>query len=186
MQAALLESIPPGKAADIVEEMAPDEAADVLQEMPPETSAGVLADMEKEEAKEVRGLLGFEENTAGALMTTEFVFVGDTATVEGAIAALKNFEGAVESIHNIYLVDTHVVLTGAVPLARVLLAEASTPLSDLTADPLIYLPAHADQRDVVDLFQKYNLVTLPVVDERCHPLGVVTSDDVLELMVNRK
>ena len=186
MQAALLESIPTGKAADIVEEMAPDEAADVLQEMPPETSAEVLAGMEKEEAKEVRGLLGFEENTAGALMTTEFVIVGEAATVDGAIAALKNFEGTLESIHNIYLVNSQAVLTGAVPLARILLAEATTPLSDLAADPLIYLPAHADQRDVVDLFQKYNLVTLPVVDERCHPMGVVASDDVLELMVNRR
>ncbi len=186
MQAALLESIPAEKAADIVEEMPPDEAADVLQEMPPETSAEVLADMEKEEAAEVRELLGFEENTAGALMTNEFVFVGETATVEGAIAALRNFEGTLESIHNIYLVDSEAVLTGAVPLARILLADASTPLKDLATEPLIYVPSHADKREVVDLFHKYNLVSLPIVDERAHLLGVVTADDVLELMVNRK
>ena len=186
MQAALLESIPTGKAADIVEEMAPDEAADVLQELPPETSAKVLAGMETEEAADVRELLGFEENTAGALMTTEFVFVGETATVEGAIAALRNFEGPLESIHNIYLVDAHAELTGSVPLARILLAEASTPLKSLAVEPLIYLPHHAGQRDVVDLFHKYNLVTLPIVDEKGHMLGVVTSDDVLELAINRK
>jgi len=186
MQAALLESIPPQKAADIVEEMPPDEAADVLQEMPPETSAEVLADMGQEEAEDVRELLGFEENTAGALMTTEFVFVGETATVEGAIAALRNFEGALESIHNIYLIDWHAALTGMVPLARILLAESSTPLKDLAAEPLISLPFRADQKEVVDLFHKYNLVTLPVVDDNGHLVGVVTSDDVLELMVNRK
>jgi magnesium transporter len=186
LQAALLESIPTEKAADIVEEMPPDEAADVLQEMPPETSAEVLADMESEEAADVRELLGFEENTAGALMTNEFVFVGETATVEGAIAALKNFEGPLESIHNIFLVNSEALLTGTVPLARIVLAESNTPLRELSVEPLIYIPAHADQREVVDLFHKYNLVSLPVVDERGHLLGVVTADDVLELVVNRR
>ncbi|MFB3920116.1 MAG: magnesium transporter MgtE N-terminal domain-containing protein [Terriglobia bacterium] len=186
MQAALLESIPTEKAADIVEEMAPDEAADVLQELPAETSAEVLADMGKEEAEEVRELLGFEEHTAGAMMTTEFVFVGETATVEGAIASLRNFEGPLESIHNIYLVDSHAALSGAVPLARILLADSSIPLKDLSAESVISVPSHADQKEVVELFTKYNLVTLPVVDDRAHLLGVVTSDDVLELMVTRK
>lgn len=186
MQAALLESISPEKAADIVEEMPPDEAADVLQEMPPETSAEVLADMEKDEAEGVRELLAFEENTAGALMTNEFLFVGDAATVEGAITALKNFEGPLESIHVIYLVNSAAVLTGAVPLARILLAESSTPLKELSEESVVSLPSHADDKEVVDVFYKYNLVTLPVVDEKGHLLGVVTSDDVLELMLNRK
>lgn len=186
MQAALLESISPEKAADIVEEMPPDEAADVLQEMPPETSAEVLADMEKDEAEDVRELLGFEEKTAGALMTTEFVFVGEAATVEGVVAALKSFEGPLESIHMIYLVDTEAVLTGAVPLARLLLAESSTPLKELSEEPPMSVPSHADQKEVVDLFHKYNLVTLPVVDEEGHLLGVVAADDVLALVVNRR
>ncbi len=186
MQAALLESIPPEKAADIVEEMPPDEAADVLQVLPPERSAEVLADMETEEAAEVRELLGFEENTAGALMTNQFVFVGVDATVEGAIAALRNFEGPLESIHQIYLIDSHAALAGVVPLAKILLAESSTPLKDLGTDPLISVPSHADRRVVIDLFHKYNLVALPVVDEAGHLLGVITADDVLELALNRK
>lgn len=186
MQAALLESILPEKAADIVEEMDPDEAADVLQEMPPETSAELLADMEdKEGAREVRELLGFEENTAGALMTTEFIMVGDSATVEGAVAALKHFEGDLESVHLIYLVDGAGVLTGAVPLARILLAEASSPLKELSTDPVISTESHVDERSVVDRFHKYNLVELPVVDGNGHLLGVVTADDVLELVVKR-
>jgi len=186
MQADILESIPPEKAADIVEEMPPDEAADVLQELPPETSAELLADMEKEEAKEVRDLLGFEENTAGALMTTEFIVVGKEATVEGAIAALRAFEGSVETVHQIYLVNPDRVLVGTVPLARILLAEAGTPLQRLATDPLISVESIADQKAVVDLFYKYNLVALPVVDEKGHLLGVVTADDVLEIVVSRK
>ena len=186
MQADLLESIPPEKAADIVEEMAPDEAADVLHELSPETSAEVLADMEIEEAKEVRELLGFEENTAGALMTTEFVMVGEGATVEGAVAALKNFEGPLESVHTVYLISNEAVLTGAVPLARILLADSGTPLKELSTEPVMSVLTHADEKEVIMLFQKYNLLALPVVDEEGHLLGVVTADDVLEVVVNRQ
>jgi magnesium transporter len=119
-------------------------------------------------------------------MTNEFVFVGDAATVEGAIVVLKNFEGPLESIHVIYLVDSEATLTGAVPLARILLAESSTEIKDLSEESVVSVPSHADKNEVVDLFHKYNLVTLPVVDEKGHLLGVVTSDDVLELMFNRK
>jgi len=165
--------------------MPPDEAADVLQELPPETSAELLAGMEKEEAQEVQGLLGFEEKTAGALMTTEFIVLGEAATVEGAIEALRNFEGPLESVYQLYLVNEAGVLTGTVPLARILLAQANTPLKSLALDELISVVAHADQKSVVDLFHKYNLVALPVVDESGRLLGVVTADDVLEVVVKR-
>jgi Mg/Co/Ni transporter MgtE len=186
MQADLLESIPAEKAADIVEEMPPDEAADVLHELSPETSAEVLADMEKEEANEVRELLGFEENTAGALMTTEYVVVHESATVEGAVAALRSFEGPIESIHVIYLVGDHAVLTGAVPVSRILLSEASLPLKELAIEPLISVPSHTAATSVVDLFHKYNLVSLPVVDDSGQLIGVVTADDVLELVITKR
>ena len=186
LQAVLLESFSPERAADIVEEMPPDEAADVLQELSPEASAEVLADMETEEAKEVRELLGFEENTAGALMTTEYLVVGESATVAGAIEALRNFEGPLESVHVIYLVNPDRVLTGAVPAARILLAESTTMLRELSTSPMISILAHRGENEVVDLFHKYNLLALPVVDEKGHLLGMVTADDVLELVVNRK
>jgi magnesium transporter len=186
MQAALLERFSPEKAADIVEEMAPDEAADVLQEMPPEASAEVLADMGKEEAREVRDLLGFEERTAGALMTTDYIVVGEAATVEGAIAALKNYEGQVEEIHFIYLVGMEGTLSGTVPVSRLLLADADTPLNTLALDPLVSVESQADEHVVVDLFHKYNLMTLPVVDEKKHLLGVIAADDVLEVVLNRR
>ena len=186
MQVALLDSLPAGKAADIVEEMAPDEAADVLQELPPETSAEVLANMEKEEAQEVRELLGFEENTAGGLMTPECIMVADSASVEGAVAALKIFSGPLESVHAVYLIDTECVLSGVVPLARILLADASTPLKELSSEPVISVPFHADERAVVDLFHKYNLVSLPVVDDNGRLFGIVTADDVLEITIKAR
>jgi len=186
MQADLLESIPTEKAADIVEEMPPDEAADVLNQLSPETSAEVLADMEKDEAEEVRELLGFEENTAGSMMTTEYVVVHESAMVEGAIEALRNFEGHVENIHQIYMIDNDATLKGAVALGRVALADANTPLGDLTTEPPISAQAEQSVKSVVDLFHKYNLMSLPVIDEDRHLLGIVTADDVLELVINRK
>src|SRR5579863_3054230 len=186
MQAALLESIRPEKAADLVEEMPPDEAADVLQELSPETSAEVLADMGKEEAKEVRELLGFEDKTAGALMTNEFIVVGESATVEAAVESLRNFEGPLETVHFIYLVNNNGGLAGAVPIARLPLADLNTPLKGLSSEPLIAVEAETGQNTVVDLFHKYNLVALPVLGPKGHLLGVVTADDVLEVVVHRR
>ena len=186
MQAALLESIPTEKAADIVEEMPPDEAADVLQELPPETSAEVLAGMETDEAKDVRGLLGFEENTAGAMMTTDYIAVDESAPLEQAVEALRRFGGPVESIHQIYLTRPENLLTGSVPLARILLSSSTTPLKPLSLDPVISVQAHTDEKEVVELFHKYNLVALPVTDEAGRLLGAVTADDVLEVVVKHK
>ena len=186
MQVALLNSLSAGKAADIVEEMAPDEAADVLQELPPETSAEVLANMEAKEANEVRELLGFEENTAGGLMTTEFIVLLETATVESAAEALRNFSGPLESVHAIYLIDTSLVLTRVVPLALLLVADRNAQLNSLNTDEAISVPFHADEKTVISMFHKYNLLTLPVVDDNGRLLGVVTADDVLELVVREK
>jgi flagellar motility protein MotE (MotC chaperone)/sporulation protein YlmC with PRC-barrel domain len=186
MQADLLESTPPEKAADIVEEMAPDEAADVLNQLSPETSAEVLADMGKEEAKEVRELLAFAENTAGSMMTTEYVMVHESATVAGAIEALKSFEGQVEAVPQIFLIDDDAVLKGAVPIGRIVLATSTTPMRDLSAEPLLFVQAEESAKAVVALFHKYNLMSLPVVDEERHLLGIVTADDVLEVAISRK
>jgi magnesium transporter len=186
MQAILLQSIPMDTAADIVDEMAPDEAADVLQELPPETSAKLLADMEKEDAQEVKELLGFEEDTAGALMTTHYVALNATATVEDVIEAMKEFEGSVESIHSVYLIDAEEHLVGAVPLARILLAPARTLLRELSHEEVLSVPTETDAKSVIDLFRKYNLLSLPVVDDKHHLVGVVTADDVLDLVVSRR
>jgi magnesium transporter len=186
MQVALLNSLSADKAADIVEEMAPDEAADVLQELPPETSAEVLANMETEEANEVRELLGFEENTAGGLMTTEFIVLLETATVEAAVEMLRNFSGPLDTVHSIYLIADNLTLTRVVPLGHLLVADKNAPLNSLITDPVLSVSCHADEKTVISIFHKYNLLTLPVVDDNNRLLGVVTADDVLELVVKEK
>ena len=119
-------------------------------------------------------------------MNTEYIFVGENSEVEGAVAALKYFEGPLEAIHEIYLIDNETVLKGLVPVARILIAESHAPLADIATKSVIAVQAQADQAEVVNLFHKYNLLTLPVVDEESHLLGVVTADDVLDLVISGK
>ncbi len=186
MQASIVKGMEPHKAADLIEEMPPDEAADLLQELPPETSTELLAGMEPEEAEDVQELLQFEEDVAGALMTTDFIALPENATAEDAVTAVGAFEGSLESLHVLYLIDADEKLVGAIPLAQVVARPASKPLRELFEEPLISTAAEQPHDHVIELFQKYNLVSLPVVDEQGKLIGEVTSDDVIDLIVRER
>jgi len=182
VQKAIVESLPSERAADIVEEMDPDAAADLLADLPEERTSEILQEMAPEEREEVSGLLNFHENTAAGRMNTEFLALPVTATSHDAVEALRHFEGGIETVSTIYLVDSHGTLAGAVPLAKLVLASADTPLLSLTQEPLISCLAGANEKEVAELFDKYNLVTLPVVDQQKKLTGVITSDDVISLL----
>ena len=115
-------------------------------------------------------------------MTTEFLSLPWTAKVEDAIEALRQFEGGVEAVHTIFLVDQEGRLVGTVPLSRLVLAKPDDPMLTLITDLLLYVPEDAREDEVALLFDKYNLVTLPVVDKENHLTGVVTSDDIISLL----
>ena len=182
LQRSIVESLDSDRAADIVEEMDPDAAADLLGDLPKETSAEILHEMEPEHREEVSELLEFEEDTAAGRMTTEYMAVDHNATVHDAIEMLRAFEGGIESVSTIYLIEPDEKLAGAVPLSKVVLASADTPLSQLTIHPLISAPAGASEKDVAELFDKYNLLTLPVVDDNMKLTGVITADDIISLL----
>ena len=182
VQKAIVESLDSERAADIVEEMNPDAAADLLADLPEETTSEILLEMAPAERKEVSELLEFEENTAAGRMNTEYIALPIAATAHDAIEALRNFEGGVESVSTFYLVDTRGTLAGAVPLAKTVLATSDTPLLSLTQEPLISCHAGAGEKEVAALFDKYNLLTLPVVDDQNKLTGVITSDDVISLL----
>ena len=180
-----MSSIDSDKAADIVEEMNPDAAADLLGDLPVETTEEILEEMEPEEREEVTELLEFAENTAAGRMTTEFLALPPDATVGDAIDKLRQFEGPPESINTIFLVDSQNVLVGAVPLVSLVLAPAGTKLSSLTPAEIIYCEAGCSDKDVAEMFDKYNLQVLPVVDDGQHLTGVITADDVISLLRSR-
>jgi magnesium transporter len=182
VQKAIVESLDSDRAADIVEEMEPDAAADLLADLPADRTEEILVQMQPEERQEVSELLEFKENTAAGRMTTEYMALPDTATVHDAIEMLRHFEGGVETVSTVYLVDKDEKLLGAVPLPKLVLAKETTALRSLTQEPLISTRAGAGEKDVAELFDKYNLLTLPVVDEEGKLTGVITSDDVISLL----
>ncbi len=182
VQKAIVESLDSDRAADIVEEMDPDAAADLLADLPAETSADILQEMAPEERKEMVELLEHKENTAAGRMNTDYLAVGVSATAKDAIDTLRSFEGGIETVSTIYLVDSHGTLAGAVPLAKLVLASPETAMLSLTREPLISCHKEAKEHEFAELFDKYNLLTLPVIDDHNKLTGVITSDDVISLL----
>jgi magnesium transporter len=182
VQKAIIESLDADRVAEIVEEMQPDAAADLLADLPEERTEKILEDMAPEEAEEVSGLLEYKEDSAAGRMTTEYIALPVNSTVHDAVEALRRFEGGVETVSTIFIVDSHDTLSGTVPLAKLVLAGPTTPLLALTQEPLISCHANASDKEVAELFDKYNLLTLPVVDDSSKMTGVITSDDVISLL----
>jgi len=182
VQKSIVESLDSEKAADIVEEMNPDAAADLLADLPEDRTEQILIQMEPEAQQEVVELLEHKEGTAAGRMTTEFLALPVSATVQNAIGALREFEGGVEVISTIYLVDSQGTLAAAVPLVRIVLAQASEPMLSLAQEPLVLAHQENTDNEVAELFDKYNLQTLAVVDERNKLTGVITSDDVISML----
>jgi magnesium transporter len=182
VQKAIVESLDSERAAEIVEEMNPDAAADLLGDLPEERTEQILVQMEPEAQQEVVELLEHKEQSAAGRMTTEFLALPVTATVQNAIDSMREFEGGVEAVSTIYLVDSHGTLVGAVPLARLVLAQANTPMLALTQEPLILAHEGVGDNEVAELFDKYNLPTLPVVSKHNRLMGIITSDDVISML----
>jgi CBS domain-containing protein len=182
MQVSILESLDADKAADIVEEMDPDEAANVMAELEEQTSEDILGEMEAEAKDEVGELLEFEEDTAGGMMTTEFVSIPAGATVSEAFDALRSNEDLLEGLNTLFLTDAEGRLTGAVPLARLLVAEPGAPAATLAGGTLIKVSVAEKKDRVTALFDKYNILTLPVLDAEGKLAGVITADDVITVL----
>lgn len=182
VQKAIVESLDSERAADIVEEMNPDAAADLLADLPEERTEQILVQMEPEAQQDMVELLEHKEETAAGRMTTEFLALPVAATVQNAIDSMREFEGGVEAVSTIYLVDSDGTLVGAVPLARIVLVPPSTPMRSLTQEPLILSHEGVDDNEVAELFDKYNLLTLPVVNEQNKLTGIITSDDVISML----
>lgn len=183
VQAQIIESLETEKAADILEEMDPDEAADVLNELYDETSEEILEEMEGEPKADVEELLEYDEDTAGGMMNTEYVALHEQATVADALDEMRQNQDLVDVLNTLFLTDTDGRLKAALPVARVFLARPATPLAELVQEAeVIQAPVNVKSRRVIELFDRYNLLTLPVVDEEGRMAGVVTADDVISVL----
>lgn len=181
----IVEDLDPEKAADILEEMAPDAAADVLADLPKKTSEELLEEMPGHEANEVRELLEFDPATAGGMMNTEFVFVGENSTRDEVLEWLRKQEQNRDQLDTIVLLDDKAQYSGAVPVVRMLLAAPDERLVALRMEPVVSLPPEADEKEVFELFDKYNLRMLTVVDKENRPVGAIAVDDVVSRLVKK-
>ncbi|HSC77310.1 MAG TPA: CBS domain-containing protein [Candidatus Acidoferrales bacterium] len=179
LQAQILEELEPGRAAEILEHMPPDKAADVLAELPAEMATQVLEDMGGSEARELTELLQFGQDTAGGLMTPEVFASVEATTATQVVNALRGSEVPADSLDTIFLIGNDNTLVGAVPMGRLLLAPAETPLGQLRTEQLIFADTQTNEKQVIDLFDKYNLRSLPVVDAEHKLMGMISVDTVV-------
>jgi len=180
VQAALITGMDTDKAADIIEEMPPDEAADVLSDLPMDKAKEILEQIEKEEAEDIQELLSHEEDTAGGLMTNDFISYRPEVTVKEAIERFRKDADEVEAVYYIYVTDTEERLLGVVSLRDLLLAPYHVALGDIMARKLKTVTPDTDEFEVAEIVSKYNLVAIPVLDTENYMLGIVTIDDIVD------
>ncbi|HVN54447.1 MAG TPA: CBS domain-containing protein [Anaerolineaceae bacterium] len=182
-QANLLEHMPDEKIADVLEEMAPDEAADLLAGMDKERSEDLLALMAGEDAADVRSLLSYPDDTAGGIMTTEYVTVHPEMTATEAIQYLRENANEAETIFYVYVTGADGRLQGVFSLKRLILADPQAPVSSFMTRRAVTVQPYIGQDEVARMISKYDLLAIPVIDPQERLLGIVTSDDALDQII---
>lgn len=182
-QVSVIEHMDAERASEILEDMPPDEVADILTELPADRAERLLSLMEKEEAKDVKELLAYEEDTAGGLMTTEFVAVGEHLSAQECIEELRRLEPDAESIYYVFVVDQEQHLRGVLSLRDLIVAAPSTPIASIMIRDIITVRPEDRPREVAAVLSKYNLLAVPVVDDEFRIQGLVTVDDALDAVL---
>lgn len=184
-QARIIGDMDEERAADILEWMSPDEAADVLGDLPEEKAEELLGLMEGEEQADVAELLPYEDDTAGGLMTTEFVTLPHELTVGAALARLREMAETPNMIYYLYVVEAEESwkLIGVIALRSLILADQTAPLADVMRTEFQVAHPGEPAKDVAQRIAEYNLLALPVVDQAGDILGIITVDDAMELLL---
>lgn len=183
-QASIIEDLDAEHASNILEHMAPDEAADVLQDLPTDKAQDLLQRMEKEEAHEMEELLSHEEDTAGGLMTTEYLSLTKDLTVKEAIEQVRLLSPNVETVYYIYILDKVEKLQGVLSLRDLIIAQPQQTLEEIMTHPAKSVNADVDEKEAGAVISKYRLLALPVVDEEERLLGIITMDDILYMTLH--
>jgi CBS domain-containing protein len=179
-QVEVIEDLEPDRAADILEEMSPDDAADLVADLSETAREEILALMEREDADEVQELLAYPEESAGGIMTTEYIALPANVTAAQAIDRLRELEPDAETIYYVYVVDRNETLVGVLSLRDLIVAKPETTIADVMIKEPITVRVLDDQEDVAGIIARYNLLAVPVVDDEGHLEGIVTVDDALD------
>jgi magnesium transporter len=180
--AGILRTLTRQEAATLLAGMDPDDAADVVENLSEPEVSQILVRMAPEEAEEIRRLSDFPPESAGGIMTPEFVAVASDATADGAIAAIRSLVGQAETVDYVYVVDADRHLIGVLSLYRLMLSPGDTPVTELIAPTTVRVRASADRETAANLLTERNLLAIPVVDDEDHLLGIITQDDVADVL----
>lgn len=181
-QADVIDDLDDARASRLLREMDPDDAADIVGGLPYEKAEKLLRLMGVEDAAEIRQLLGYREDTAGGLMTTQYVSMRTTSTVTETIEALRALDEDHPTVNYVYVIDEYDKLVGVLSLRTLVLATNDTQLKDIMFDEIITALPEEEEEDVAADISKYDLLAMPVVDETGRMLGIVTVDDAMEVI----
>ncbi|MBL8056279.1 MAG: magnesium transporter [Anaerolineales bacterium] len=182
-QVSLVETMSDEKVADVLEAMAPDEAADLLAEMPEDRSQELLKLMEQDEAADVRKLLTYPVDSAGGLMTTEFITVRPEQPAADVVTTVRRLGDDLEVIHDLYVTDEAEHLLGAFSLRDLVMADPAAPVEGFMRQHPVSVELTDSQDEVARVVAKYNLLAVPVVDPGGRLHGIVTADDALDKII---
>jgi magnesium transporter len=182
IQVHLIEDLHPAKASDIIEEMSPSQAADLLGDLPKDKADGILKEMEKEMAEDVKELLVHPEEEAGGLMTTSFPAFPPQTTVREAMNYLRQESENLDLIYYVYVADDGGHLLGVASLRDLLMANPEAALADLMDPRVVTVGVEEEKEEIADLFAKYALKAIPVVDEEKRIKGVISFRSLLEVV----
>ena len=188
LRTEVLEEMTAKQAASLVSAMTPDDRVDVLEELEEDHADDILAEIPAEARRETEQLLAYDPESAGGIMTTEFVSVAATMTVEEALFAVRALAraGRKEAMHAIYVTDEHGRLQGVMSIRELLAAPEGARVADIAWEEVVTVPPTSDRSEVARVVREYDLVAIPVVDEGNRIIGVVTVDDVLDAMVDEQ
>ncbi|UOQ46944.1 magnesium transporter [Gracilibacillus caseinilyticus] len=172
----------PAFAAKILEHMSTDDAVDILNELDKNKVASFLTIMDKRSSEEIKELLHYEEKTAGSIMTTEFVVIHTTMTVKDAMRHLRKEAPDAETIYYIYVVNSYKKLVGVISLRDLIIAEGDWLIEEVMSDRVVSVPVGEDQEEIAQMMRDYDFLALPVVDFQEHLLGIITVDDIMDVM----
>jgi len=170
-------------ASEILEEMAPDEAADVLGDLPEEKAQQLLDMMDEEDAEDIQELMEHEEDTAGGLMNSEYLFIGPDLTVEDALRQVRLLAPEIETVYYLYALDEGERPQGVVSLREILIHPPHTPVAEIMTTNLKTVRIDSKPDEILEIIAKYNLIAVPVLDEEDKMAGIVTVDDILEVFL---
>ncbi len=182
MQQHIVEALTEGESRFLLEEMAPDDTVDFLSEMPANLVTHLLSGVAPEKRQELNRLLNYPEDSAGSLMTTEFVSLQEKRTVGEALAYLRQVAADKETIYQCYVVKDGRILVGVISLRALLLSQDTDVLSDIMEDDVVSVSTLDDQEEVAAVFKKYDLIAVPVVDNENRLVGMITIDDMVDVM----